>query len=407
MTTRGALPAALAAALLLPAAARAESRPEEAVTPLGLLRRAEVVAVVTGVPPAPGQPGAGAGEAGTGNLGVLRLDEVLRGKAAAGELVPLTGVATRDDVRAAPGMRAVAFLVRRGDGTREVLGGALGLVGFEDVPAGDPPAVALFRDLVASLGKDGKIADPARARAALVAAATDPADRLRSGAAQDLLREPGLLDGAPGGAPGGATGEERAALGRAFDALPNGDRARAPLARILGRLRPADAAARLAGALLEPDGDVLAEAVGAALADLGDPKAIDLLSARSADPTPRARRLVAKALGATGSPAARPGLESLLGAAEPEVRMEAVVGLGCLRAAAAAPALLRRFLADAGTPAPEGDAVVRRALAWALAQCDEPDAWRALEAASRDEGDPGLRRFAADTLADPRRPFVK
>ena len=162
----------------------------------------------------------------------------------------------------------------------------------------------------------------------------------------------------------------------------------------------------LVDALLAEDGEALAGATGPALAALGDPGVFDLLAAKAADPSPRVRRLVAAALGGTGGPAARPGLESLLGAAEPAVRLEAALGLGNLGLAAAAPALLGRFRPAAGA-APEADAVVRRALAWALARCDAPEAWAALEEAAREDADPAFRRYAAGVLANPRRGFVK
>jgi hypothetical protein len=393
MTSRGTrIPAILLAAAAVVASAPGalgETRSEEHVGPLGLVRSAAVVAVAT----------AGSPEPGEGALAVLRLDEVLKGPAKAGERVVLAGDPGLTDLRAEPGTRCVAFLLRDAEGRWSSCAGALGIVAFPEVPAGDAPDVALVRGLLAARGADGRLADPARARALLVAAAAGGPGRFRSGAALDLLREPGLL--------AGAADEERAALVRAFDALPNRDRARAPLARILGRLRPEGAGRRLADALLAPDGEVLAEAAGAALADLGDASALDLLAARAADPAPRTRRLVAKALGAAGLPAARPALEGLLGASEPEVRLEAASGLGRLRSAAAAPALLRRLRGETGGLSPEADAVVRRALAWALAQCDEPGAWRALEEAAAGDADPAFRRFCAETLKDPRRAYVK
>jgi HEAT repeat protein len=383
------LAAAAAAALLAAPPARGESRAEEQVGPLGLLRSAGVVAVATAVAPDPAEAA----------LAVLRLDEVLKGSAKAGDRAVLSGDPATTDLRALPGTRCVAFLLRDAAGRWESCAGALGLVAFPEVPSGDAPEVALFRGLLAAQRADGRIVDPARVRAALVGAAAGLSARLRSGAALDLLREPGLL--------AGATEDERAGLVRAFDALPGRDRARAHLARVLGRLRVEGTGRRLADALLAPDGEALAEAVGAALADLGDAAAVDLLAARAADPDPRTRRLVAKAFGAAALPAARPTLESLLGAAEPEVRIEAVAGLGRLRSADAAPALLRRLRGVTGGAAAETDAGVRRALAWALAQCDEPGAWKALEDAATGDADPSFRRFCAETLKDPRRPFVK
>lgn len=374
---------AAAAVLALGAAlARAESRAEEDSTPLGLLRRAEAVAVVTAVPPAPGE---------TAPLGVLRVDEALRGSIKAGERILLDGAPEREDLRAPAGRRAVAFLGRNA-ARWEVLDGALGLVAVEDTPAGDAPAVAFVRDLLTTLDGKGRIADPAKARALLVAAAAGASVRLRHGAALDLVREPALL--------AGATDAEREALVAAFDGLPNRDRARFHLARVLGLLKPEGAAATLAAALLAEDGEALADAVGPAVTDLGDPKAVQFLASKAADPSARVRRLVAKALGAAESPAARPGLESLLGAAEPAVRLEAALGLGRLRTPDAAPALLRRFRGEGA----ETDGLVRKGLAWALGMSGEAVV---LEEAARTDGDPAFRRYVEDLLRNPTRGFVR
>jgi hypothetical protein len=350
--------------------ARAESRTEEDTTPLGLLRRAEAVVVATGAVPLPGEEAP---------LGVLHVHEVLRGPAKAGERILLAGSPAKEDLRAEAGLRVVAFLGRSG-GRWEVLDGALGLV---------PGEGAFFRNLIGCLGKDGRIADPAKARSLLVAAAGGPSERLRHGAAFDLSRDPVLL--------GGATAEERAALVAAFEALPNRDRARFHLARVVGVLKPEGAAVRLATALVAEDGDAVADAIGPALADLGDPKAFEILAAKAVDPSLRVRRLVAKALGAAESPHARPGLEALLGAAEPAVRFEAAHGLGRLREPLAAPALLKRF-------GPEGDALVRKALAWALVRCGE---YAAVDEASRADPDPAFRRYAEALLKNPARGFVR
>ncbi len=380
MTSRALAAAAVLA--LAAASAPAESRSEEDATPLGLLRRAEGVALVTAVAPAPGEEAP---------LGVLRIDEVLRGSLKAGERVLPAGAPDLEDLRAPAGIRAVAFLGRTG-GRWTVLDGALGLVATEEVPSGDAPATAFFRALIASLDAKGRIADPARARALLVGACSGASVRLRHGAAMDLVREPALL--------AGATGEERAALVAAFDALPNRDRARFHLARVVGLLKPEGAAAKLAAALVAGDGEAVADAVGAAVADLGDPKAVEFLAAKAADPSARTRRLVARALGAAESAAARPGLESLLGDAEPATRLEATLGLGRLKSPDAVPALLRRFRGEGA----ETDALVRRGLAWALGASGET---AALEEAARSDGDPAFRRYAGELLRHPSRGFVR
>jgi len=379
----------LAGVLLLAAgmpAARAESRGEEDVTPLGLVRRAALVAVVR-----TGEPEAGR----RGILGTLAVEEVLRGEGAkAGDLLAVPGRPEAEDVRLAPGMRAVAFLSRPEAGRTEVLCGALGLLPVEEAPGGgDAPATALVRTLCGDLGPEGKVLTPGKVRAALTAAVASGSPRLRAGAAFDLVRETGLLEGATEG--------ERADLVEAFRALPNRDRARAHLARAVGMLRPAGAGALLVEAVLERDGFALRRAAGEALGLLGDGEAVKLLAARTAGADAGTRALLAGVLGWTGLAEARAPLEALLGSAEPVVRTEAAVGLGRLRSPEASGALVKRF-------GEEREAGTRRALAWALAQCDEPEAWRTLrEAADREEEEPGFRAFLRSVLENPRRAFVK
>ena len=387
------LPAALAALLLLaPAPAKAESRAEEDVTPRALVRAAALVAVVEGVAPDPSAPPA------DGVAGVLEVVEVLKGAAGAGERVLVAGSADRHDVRVPAGVRFVAFLGGIREGGREVVGGALGL--FE-LPGGTvldgDPTVRLFRAL-AGEADGGPEAVPA-VRAALVRAAGEAHPRARSGAALDLLRDPGRL--------AGATEAERAALVDAFrNAAPTG-RARFHLAGILGRLAPEGGAALLVEALLGDGGEALPAAVGPALRALGRPAAIRLLAARTAEVSPALRLRVASALGSTGSPEARDPLASLLADGTPEVRLEAAVGLGRLKDAAAVPALLRRLRGDASGAGAEGDAHVRRALAWAVAQGDAPEGWAALREAADSDADPRFRAFCEDTLRNPVRAFVK
>jgi HEAT repeat protein len=394
MTSRpaGTLLLLAAAALAAAPAARAESRPEEDVTPLSLVRRADLVLVGAAVAPDAAPPREGL-------LGSLRAEEVLRGlPVGAGTAVEVAGDPSRTDARLpAAGTRCVAFLVRRPDGALEPLGGAHGIAAVGEAPPGlEEPVLALLRVLAAETDAAGRLERPSRVREALVRAAAAPG-RLQSGAALDLLREPGLLDG--------VTGPERDLLVAGFDAARSADRARSHLARLLGRLAPEGAAARLVDSLLAEDGDPLRSAAGRALGDLGDEAAIRLLAGRTAGADAARRARAAAALGWSGAAAARSPLEALLGAAEPAVRLEACIALGRLRAAVSAPALLRRLRGVEGGPAAEGEPAVRRALLWALAQADAPDAWEALRgvAAAADDRD---RRFAADLLRNPRVPFV-
>jgi HEAT repeat protein len=381
--------AAAAAVALAAAAAPAESRSEEDATPLALLRRAGTVAVARGEAP-------GAGTA-AGALGVLRLEEVLRGAGAAGEGVVLRGLPERTDVRVLPGTRYLAFLVRGEGGAAEVLGGATGLFALLEDPSGRDPLAALVGSLSAEVGKDGRLLRPDRVRSALAGAAAGGDPRVRSGAALDLLREPGLLEGIPDA--------ERDALARAFAGLDPKDRAKPHLALLLGRLRPPGAAALLADALFAEGGAVLRPAVGRALGDLGDPAGPALLAARAASPRPAERALVAGTLGGTGLPGARAPLEALLGDGTAEVRREAAVSLGRLRFPESGPALLARLRGAVGGAAPEGDARVRRALAWAVARGGDAGAVEGLRALSLGDPDPGFRAYAAEALARPRPSF--
>lgn len=386
MTSRTAAAALLllgAALPLLPA--RAETRAEEDATPLSLVRRAGLVAVVrAGAPPA--------GAAAEGVLGTLVVEEVIRGEGArAGDSLAVAGHEGTEDVRILPGLRAVAFLSVPAAGRTEVLCGALGLLAAEEGAAagGEGAAVTLVRTLCGDLGPEGKFLTPGKVRAALVAAVRDGAPRLRAGAAFDLVRETGLL--------GEATEGERADLAAAFRAVPNRDRGRAHLARAVGMLRPEGAGAMLVEAVLEPEGFALRRAAGEALGLLGDEGAVRLLASRTAGATAETRALIAGVLGHTGMAAARPPLEALAGSAEAPVRVEAAVGLGRLRTADAAAALLARLVV-------EKDARARRAVAWALAQCDHPEAWRALrEAAAREDEEAAFRAFVRTVLENPRR----
>jgi HEAT repeat protein len=392
MTSRSLVPAALLALLAAAAPAFGESRPEESVTPLGLVRGADVVAVVKGAAPEPGAAVV---------PGRFQVRELLRGALRPGEEIPLPRALGAGGEPVVTDGHFVVFLSRRAEGGLELRGGELGLVPLPEVPAGMPEAraVALFRVLVREVGPDGRLADRSRARAVLVEAATSVGPRLRAGAAFDLVREPGLLDG--------ATDAERDALVRAFVAARGGERVKSHLARVLGRLRPDGAAELLAEALFAPGGEAIRPAVGLALADLGDAGALAPFAARANDPSPDVRTLVAGTLGWSGLADARPVLERLLAAAEPAVRLEAAHALGRLRLADAAPALLRRFRSEGGVPAPERDGEVRRALAWALAQCDDPAAWAALGEAATSDDDARFRAHVAAILRDPRRGFVR
>ena len=349
------------------------------------------------------------GEAAPGFLGRLKVEETLRGDAKVGDLLAIPGREDREDLRIVPAARSVAFLRKSADGTWSVPAGALGLFPLDETVPGsaEDSTLALVRLLVEETAPGGALGAPGRVRAALVATVETGSARLRAGAAFDLLREPGILDGAPE--------NERMALVRSFQSATNRSRARVHLAGVLARLRPEGAGRMLVDALVQPDGFALRSAVGEALGVLADPSAISYLASKGADPVVATRALVAGTLGWTGMAEARVPLEGMLGASEPVVRGEAVVSLGRLRLADAAPALLRRFLgAPAAAPgepevAPEGDAGVRRAMAWALAQCDAPDAWRALEGVVAAEGreDDAFRAFVKDTMANPRRGFVR
>jgi len=387
MTTsaRIAIGAALAAsALLPPVAARAESRPEEDVTPLSLARRADAVLVVVGAAPADAAE----------TRARFEVVETLRGTPSPGDVLEVPVLPDRQDLRAAPGERSVALLLWRPDGRWAAPAGALSLFPAPDDATG-AETLALFRALAA---EGTGPPDAVRLRAALVRAVGAGEARVRAGAALDLLQEPGLLEG--------AAEAERAALVARFDAEPNRSRARFHLARIVGLLRPAAAAERLVDALLAEGGEALRPAVADALRDLGDPRAVALLASRTASASARDRIVVAGTLGALGGDSARAALEALLPDAVPEVRREAAASLGMLRDAASAPALLARFRGVPGGAGPEGDLRVRRALAWALAQADDPGAWGALRAAAEAPGE-SLRAFLEETLANPRRAFVR
>ena len=375
--------AALLAALLAAAPAlRAESRAEEDVTPLALARGADLVVVASALGPDTAPPRAGV-------LGTLRVEEVLRGAAAPAALLEVAGDPALTDARLPEGRRCVAFLERRADGAFEPRGGALGLVAVGEAPPGqEEPTLALVRAVV--------LETPSRVLPALVRAAAAPG-RFQSGAALDLLREPGLL--------GGISDADGERLAAAFASTPSRDRARAHLARLLGRLAPEGAVVLLVDAVLAEDGDPLKGAVGLALRDLGDDGAARLLAERTAGADAARRARAAAVLGLSGLPGARSPLEALLGSAEPEVRVEAASALGLLRAPESAPALLRRLRGVPGGPAAEADTVARRALLWALAQTDAPEGWEALRAVAADGAD-SERRFAEETLLNPRRPFV-
>ncbi len=203
------------------------------------------------------------------------------------------------------------------------------------------------------------------------------------------------------------TEAERSSLVRAFEESEARSREKAHLARIVGLLRPEGAGRMLADALLGEGGGILRVPVGMALADLRDPESLAALVSRTADASPDLRARAAGALGWSGMAAARSPLESLAAAAEPGVRFEAAIGLGRLGLADAAPALVRRFRGAEGGPPAEADVTVPRALAWALARCDAPEAWRALEEAAESDTDESFRRYAADVLRNPRREFVR
>jgi HEAT repeat protein len=387
--------AALAAAVLPagPSPARAESRAEEDVTPLALVRRSAIVVVARGAANAP--------EAVAGTVGTLIVEESLRGSARVGDRLAVASATDREDARVPEGGRWLAFADPRPDGRWTLVGGGLGMFDLPAGPAGEA-TLSLFRTLAphAAEGRSLEGASAVAVRTALVQAARTGHDRTRSGAALDLLREPGLLAGC------GET--ERESLAAAFRETPSSSRARGHLARALGILKHPATGALLAEAVAASDGGLLKRQAGLALKDLDDGAAVRLMAAKLAGANPAVRVAVAGALGWSGRPEARSALESLLADASVPVRFEAIIGLGRLRDADAAPALLVRFRKpDGSTPGPEADTRLRRAVAWALAQCDTGDAWSALRTARDEDPELGYRSFLSDLLANPRREFVR
>lgn len=386
MTSETRLTAMLAVALLVGGAVRpalAESHAAEDVTPAALVRGSDAVVVVTRVGPEPGRPEPG-----------LRVDEVLFGTVPSGSVVGARDEDGRRALVVEDGFRGVAALVRTGDGGWGLRGGALGLL--PEAAEGEPTA-ALFRELATLLRGDGATPEPARFRAALVAAVDGAPSRVRAGAALDLVRESVDLASASEG--------ERAALQRAFDRVLASDASRPFLATAL--LRTGAPGGPMADAVAMVGGLHIAEAVGAALGERDDGEALRRLAAASASTTPAVRRSVARALGASRHAAARPGLLPLLADGDAAVRREAILGLGLHRAPDAASALLRRFQGDGTPSSAERDADLRRALCWALAQCDEPSAWEALRRTAEGDEDTRVRAEAEAVLRNPRRSWVR
>jgi len=233
----------------------------------------------------------------------------------------------------------------------------------------DPVAGAAARALLRATGE--------RALKPLVDALADE-EALSRAVAADLLGELGN--------PGAAL-----PLAHLLDEKDVGLKMRAAMA--LGRLGDLRGAPALARALSEPEAAVRMLAAWA-LGAIRSPNTVEYLSGREGsgtrDPKPPIRAIAALALGARGDPAAVKPLRGLLGDGQPIVRRAAAWALARLGARDAAPAL-RELLASSPDP------LVRRAAAGALGRLGDGAALPALLAATWD-GDAALRATAAAAL---------
>ncbi|MHC4821741.1 MAG: HEAT repeat domain-containing protein, partial [Planctomycetota bacterium] len=286
--------------------------------------------------------------------------------------------------------QSLLFLRREGEGWRP-LAGQLGVWDISGSQGG--ATLALVRSASAAVRTGDRPQDLAAARRALVTGIAEATPHARAGAAMDLWMRPDIAKD--------LNEEQTGTLLATFATLSNRERTKAHLARVLGRAKLAAAGPAFVAAIAGTRGEVIASAAGEGLGLLGDDKSIRSLASLAGTQDLRMRLRIAGALSATKHEAARPTLEGMLADGEPGIRAQAAVGLGHMRTADAAPALLRRFEGERA----ESDARVRRALVWALAQCDESDAWAALKRTAANDTDEGLRDFARATLKNPRRGF--
>jgi hypothetical protein len=377
--------AAMVATLALASApAVAESRSAEDLTPAALVRKADAMVLFTWTDAAPGRP-----------MPTLRVDEVLFGAIEVGTHVLPRNEDGREPFVVARDLRGAAALMRTTDGGWGVRAGALGLLSEAEEGA---PTAALLRELVTLLRAGDAVPEPARFRAALVTAIDAAPSRVRAGAALDLVRETVALES--------ASDEERARLRRALTRVIASDAGRPSL--VTAYARAGGDGDVLADAVIAVGGLFIADAAGEALGARDDGDALRRIAAGSASTSAPIRRAVARALGASRHADARPVLRALLSDGDAEVRREAVLGLGRHRTAEVADALVRRFEGDGVDPAfGERDSDLRRALAWALGQCDTELAWNALRRAAESDADLRVRTEAAAVLRNPRRSFVR
>lgn len=269
-------------------------------------------------------------------------------------------------------------------------------------PAGGSGPEARFpgivREIAATLDASGSVKDPAALRALLVGWMEDADPGVAWSAATDFCRHEDLH--------AGLSDAERGRIVAAYARCPIGKTTKQALAFAVAATRHPSAAEALVTTLLEPDARLVRGDVAEALRRLRDPSAETLIGRRLATADAAARKSLLVALGAAGTEASVPaGRRSLLDE-DAAVRAEAAHALGRIARTvrerdASARLGVRDDLAQALAAAKTDDE--RRAALWALAQLDDPEAWKILRSAAADEAAPEVvRKSAQRWLRTPR-----
>jgi len=386
--------AALAAAGVPPAGARAETVPLDSLTVGSLVERSDAVVIVTAQAAdddrSPSPPAGG--EGGDAVERTFAVTETLRGTVGDDSVSVTLPVRTGGAEAVRQGERYLAFLVRRGTGDWTTLPLPWGLRSLADPDVS--PLADYARTFASCLGPDGRVARPAELAEALVVGLASDASGIPFCAGRDLLRHGEELGP-------GLTSAQRIRVTDALRRPRKIDQDFVAIALAAGEFGGPGTDGALVDRLLQDDVRPQRLNVVDALRRCADTSTVARLVDEMEGAHDARRADLANALGRLGLREAVPSLVRLLGDPATAVRVEAAHSVGLLARDLRAvrpgddPEAARPRLVEAldGVLALTRSATTdneRRASLWALAQLDFPAAWDA------------LRRIAG--LAEPRDP---
>ncbi len=384
--------ATLACALV--AEARAEQQSAETVALLWQVERADAI-VVASVLSDPPRSESAAREVR------LRVTESLRGSLAPGSEALLLLPDHLDAPRLPVGTACICLAtVDEGPGAPPRLRPVSGAFSVRELAQGAPESrlPTLVRELVAAR----ELPAPERAAALgalLVTWMEDPDPGIAWSAATDFVSHEELH---------AALGpEERHRVLQAFRTQPAGRATKGALALAVAAARAPGAAEGLVEALGQPRAREVRSEIAEALRRLAEPSSEGLLlDALRTAPAPAQRCDVLVVLGAVATETSGAPVSELLRAPDTETRTEAARTLGLAARNARERSPEARIRVDAPLIERLGaaeDERETRALLWALAQLDVPEAYEALRAAAVGDAREPVRRWAQSLVERPRR----